>query len=306
MPPKHGPRRAAPVLIKLAGTGILGAILVIGIDWSATWETMRGVSVAALLGALAALTAQALTASLRWWWLNSSAGLALSLGRTVRVLYVGLLFNQLLPSAIGGDAARVVQLRRDGMTWPTAFASVAGDRLLGLIALVASAAIGLPALARAPPDGPILALVGMLSLGAWVGILWLLVARGRLPFADALPARMGSIVEVMRRLFGRRRRALGLLVASIAVHGWTVIAMIALAGGLGIAISPWVLAAILPPILLLSALPISLAGWGVRETLMIGALAGFGVAPAAAVALSVTFGLVLAVASLPGLLLWRW
>lgn len=299
-------RRVVPVTVKLAGSGILLTVLAMAIDWRAAWAAMSDLPPAVLLLALAALTAQALTAAWRWRWLNRVAGLSLSFAETTRALYVGLLFNQMLPSAIGGDAARVVQLTRYEVGWGQAIASVLGDRLLGLLALVATAAIGIPALLEASVAPPLTAAVAVLAIGAWTAILWLIATRGRLPFAQYLPTRLQPIQTSLLALFQDRPKAVGLLAASMAVHGWTVVAMVALAWGLGLAVPPLALAAILPPILLLSTLPLSVAGWGVRETLMIGALAGFGVAPAMAVALSVTFGLTLAVASVPGLLLWRW
>jgi hypothetical protein len=61
---------------------------------------------------------------------------------------------------------------------------------------------------------------------------------------------------------------------------------------------------LIPPVLLVSAIPVTVAGWGVREGAMVIALGFAGVAPAAGFAISVLFGLTLAVASLPGAGLW--
>ena len=61
---------------------------------------------------------------------------------------------------------------------------------------------------------------------------------------------------------------------------------------------------LIPPVLLITTLPISIAGWGVRELSMVAAFALIGVSDEGAVALSVLFGLVIAVMSLPGGLIW--
>ena len=51
-------------------------------------------------------------------------------------------------------------------------------------------------------------------------------------------------------------------------------------------------------------LPISMSGWGVRESSMIAVLGGMGVDPGRAVIPSILFGLCIAVAALPGGLVW--
>ena len=59
-----------------------------------------------------------------------------------------------------------------------------------------------------------------------------------------------------------------------------------------------------PLIILLTTLPISIAGWGVREISMAVLLEQVGVARIDAVALSVAFGLALLITAIPGGLLW--
>jgi uncharacterized membrane protein YbhN (UPF0104 family) len=61
---------------------------------------------------------------------------------------------------------------------------------------------------------------------------------------------------------------------------------------------------LVPPVLLVSVIPVSIAGWGVREGAMVVAFGFINVPPSAAFAVSVLFGLVIAAASLPGALLW--
>ena len=64
----------------------------------------------------------------------------------------------------------------------------------------------------------------------------------------------------------------------------------------------WFIAA--PTVLLVSMLPISIGGWGVREGAMIVALHGFGISAEDALLPSVLFGLCAAVATLPGGIFW--
>jgi hypothetical protein len=63
-------------------------------------------------------------------------------------------------------------------------------------------------------------------------------------------------------------------------------------------------AAILPAVLLLTSLPISFAGWGLREGAMIIALGVYGVPQETALALSLVYGIAHLVSAIPGLALW--
>lgn len=80
--------------------------------------------------------------------------------------------------------------------------------------------------------------------------------------------------------------------------------MFALAQGLSIDFEVSALLVLIPPVILASLLPISFAGWGIREGAMIAMLGTVDVAPENALALSVAFGFLILILSLPGALVW--
>ena len=69
-------------------------------------------------------------------------------------------------------------------------------------------------------------------------------------------------------------------------------------------LSPGQALTVFPTVFLLSMLPVTVAGWGVREALLITALNLFGIAAPAAVALGLGFGICMLVIGIPGALLW--
>lgn len=73
---------------------------------------------------------------------------------------------------------------------------------------------------------------------------------------------------------------------------------------MGLSYPPLLFMVAVPPVLLLSIIPVSLAGWGVREGAMVGIFLLVGAAKASILSVSILYGLLLIVASLPGLLLW--
>jgi len=91
---------------------------------------------------------------------------------------------------------------------------------------------------------------------------------------------------------------------SLAIHVLNVAVIYVLAAGLSVSLTFWHCLLLTPPVIFLSMLPISVAGWGVREGAMIVALGLVGVTPAQSVALSVCFGIAVFAISLPGGLLW--
>jgi len=61
---------------------------------------------------------------------------------------------------------------------------------------------------------------------------------------------------------------------------------------------------LMPPVMLVTTLPISIAGWGVREGAMVAAFAMVGVQADDALALSFLFGVTSIIFALPGGVLW--
>jgi uncharacterized membrane protein YbhN (UPF0104 family) len=72
--------------------------------------------------------------------------------------------------------------------------------------------------------------------------------------------------------------------------------------GLTVAFDQWFI--VVPTVLLISMLPISIGGWGVREGAMVVALRGFGIPTEEALLPSILFGLCAVTATLPGAIFW--
>jgi hypothetical protein len=60
----------------------------------------------------------------------------------------------------------------------------------------------------------------------------------------------------------------------------------------------------MPPVFLLTFIPVSLAGWGIREGAMVGIFLLVGADKDHILAVSIVYGLILIVSSLPGGLFW--
>jgi len=77
--------------------------------------------------------------AVRWGIVMRAIEAPLSFTKTFRLLYIGIFFNQTLPSAIGGDVVRMYLARKEGLTLQGAINGVMLERvvtLMGLILLV--------------------------------------------------------------------------------------------------------------------------------------------------------------------------
>jgi uncharacterized membrane protein YbhN (UPF0104 family) len=108
-----------------------------------------------------------------------------------------------------------------------------------------------------------------------------------------------ELLEIFRFTAVSRAGALGMALSYIVV-ALNVAAVILFARGFGVPLMPSVAYLIVPVAVLLSTLPISIGGWGVREASLSYGLVLFGVAQAAAALLGLALGIGMLLAALPG------
>lgn len=291
-------RNALFLSLKAGISAGLIAWLVTRVDLEPMRAAFAALDPAWTLGALAFLGAQLVLAGLRWSWIHAALGQRLGPRDAVELAFVGQFFNQTLPSAIGGDAVRAVLAARRGLTGGQAASGVILDRGLALIVLIALMAVAapiLPAREAAWLAGLALASLAALALGTFAAER----LRRFAPDGRAVEWAYG-VADGLRAILARPR----LLAASVLVHLGVIATFWALARALDIPAGFALCLAAVPPVVLLSTLPISLAGWGVREGAAVFVFGLGGVAPGDALALSVAFGLAQIAVGLPGLALW--
>jgi len=95
-----------------------------------------------------------------------------------------------------------------------------------------------------------------------------------------------------------------IIILSVLIHLISVVAVMIMAIGLGINVEFGGFLLIVSLVGLIMVVPISIAGWGVREGVMVVGFGYLGVVPEAALALSILFGLLVLTVSLPGGIIW--
>lgn len=220
-----------------------------------------------------------------------------------RILIVSTFFNQVLPA--GGDAVRIWMLRRHGVQWSQTISSIVADRFLALLALGLVVLAGMPFLLPRISDNSLLfAIMAVLALACFGAIGLATLDRWPPRLMTALPARIVQFAMLVRApLLAGEGRTL-LIGSAVLIHLITVAACYVLALGLGAPLSPLDAFVLVPLVILSSAVPISIGGWGVREGAMVAALSLAGIASDKALAISVLLGLGGLIVGLFGGLVW--
>ena len=113
------------------------------LDLQAFLDSIRGANPWWLAAALAMVMLGVVTRAYRWQILLIAIGASVPLAELVAIYFIGFLFNNLLPSGLGGDAVRMLEIRPYTQEGSDTVTSVIVDRFLGLSALQAIALLAL-------------------------------------------------------------------------------------------------------------------------------------------------------------------
>ncbi len=228
------------------------------------------------LGLLMTLLMEILGA-IRWWIFLRIENLRISLWRATEIFFIGLFFNLFLLGTVGGDTIRAAYVMREEPDRKlAAMVSVVMDRLSGLVALVVFA--GFFTLARfdvfsRTPFGIIMlevtTLILIASVAGLVAAFWLSGKGHQLPEADGrwgwLRPLLEQVVEACRMV---RRGWAGSLVAnllSFPVMLTYILSFDFSARAFRAGVTTFDMFAIMPVVSVITSIPISIAGLGVRE-----------------------------------------
>jgi len=272
------------------------------VDLGAAWTLISGLSTKLVVVIFVLIYVQIAIVSWRLVFVVKAIGKSISFPACFLTLMSGAFAGQTPAGMIGGDAARVWYLVRGGLPLRDAATAVTIDRILGFAALVVIVAFTdfpLFFLVRSIWMRAPIIVISLAAVGAIIAVLTLQLlpqSLQRFRFVRWLADLSVLLSAVLRH----RRDCAVVMALGFSGHFLSVGAIYLLLVGFGasLTIAQSVVLTAFP--LLLSLLPISVGGWGVREGSLIAAFALVGVPPEVALAASITFGIILLASSLPG------
>lgn len=284
--------RVVALVARAAVTLLLLALLLGTTSWRALVAALGGVAAPLAVAGLVVGVCGVVISTYQWRALLAADGVRMRFGLLVRLYLAGIAFSHFLPTGMGGDAYKALYVGRASGNVAGSVSAVVLARVTGFLGmlLVATPALLLSrgtSSARLAPSlavagGLVLALLGATVIGA--------------AFAPQLVARRMAIwrpIAAFVRFGGALRAALArpralagatLIGAAFWVAGCLNYALYGAALGIRIPLGYYFVA--VPLVSLITFLPITINGYGLRESAIVSLLGVAGVSPAVALLLA--------------------
>jgi glycosyltransferase 2 family protein len=306
-------------LLRLVGTTAVTTAGVAYLVWKVDVHEAARLLVRAELGwfvaAVAVMALSVLPMAWRWQRLLHAKGIEDRLPWLTRAYFVSYTAGQFLPTAVGGDAVRILETtrRHPGRGGPIA-GSVLLERALGGAATLVLAGIGF-ALALGRYDvGPYLWIQALFVGGTIVAAVTFFSRSARRPLRRLVPLLRALRLERPLRAGYEGIHAYrenggllgGIFALTIAIQAVRILAIWFTALAVGIDLEARVYYVMGPLLFLVMLVPFTINGLAVREAFFVSFLGTLGVNADAAFAAGFLFFLVVIALSLPGAALLAW
>jgi len=254
-------RRRAGNILRIGISAGLLIWLLCRFDLRGVWGNFEALKISAWAAAFMMLLLAQVLSSIRWWTLAHAFSFPGRWPTYLGFYFVGMFFNLFLPTGIGGDLFKVHFLSREEGRRFFALFTVVGDRLFGLIAMLllgAGAVTIRPDLLPEPFAG-FLKVSSLLILVSLTGLPMLQKAVSR------LWPRLSRHLEGLFILWRQPRRLLYVLGLSFCLQALGMGAVALLGAGIGIRLPISFYFASLPLVGIITLIPVSFNGIGIRE-----------------------------------------
>jgi len=278
------------------------AIILRSINIDQVWKILGQARLDLLLVALLAQFGSTSVSAYRWQLIMHNLNFGQSLSFYWRSYFKASFFNQGLPTSIGGDALKVLDVAGQGFRKRDALYGIMLDRITGLAALMwlnlATYLLNPDLLPR-----PIYQLTLLLVVGSLVGF-GVISSLRYLPWLDAYPQ-----LKIIRITSERLHQAflnnrIALIVSSLLIPVLAMISVFLIGWALGLRYDLTTYFIIVPPAIFLTIIPVSLAGWGIREGTLVALFSLIGADKATILTMSILYGLMQIGVSLPGFVIF--
>ncbi|MDQ2904379.1 MAG: flippase-like domain-containing protein [Chloroflexota bacterium] len=265
--------------LRVALTSALFALLFRSLSWGLVANALLHVHHAFLLLGLVVGAASLVASAYQWRSLLYAERMRFDLAELINLYVVGIAFSHFLPTGIGGDVVKALYTGRAPGDNERAFSAVIMSRVTGFVGMLVMATTVL-VLWRASFSAPValgFALLAVLVTTMIASVLcsaiWL---PRRLRGRRATPRILGPVLRTGTALLAAARRPRSLCIATLfGVFFWALACLnyYGYATALDIHVPLYFYFVAIPLISLITLLPISINGFGLRETALVYVLA---------------------------------
>jgi uncharacterized protein (TIRG00374 family) len=295
-------------VLKTLVTAVLFYFLFRKVNFSEFGETLRNARLNYLLAGFVLLWLGHYMCIFRWRMLMRPVMPLLSLTDLFSIYCIGLFFNLTFPTVVGGDVVKMYYAGRPSKRFAASFAATFLDRDAGMLAMMLIACVATLFHPISVPGIP----VGLIIWGATVAFVLANLAiftpsmhRMLTGFLNRFRlSRLAGRIDTISNAFQVMGRHPLVLINSLIISIVNQIVAISiswiLALGLHIDVPLLYFLAFVPVVTLISMIPISLNGMGLREYAFLSLFGGIGVDREAAVALGLLSSVTIFISAIPG------
>jgi len=300
-------------IIKILVSFFLFGLIIFYVDLSKVRDTLLQVNIGYYLISIVVQLIVILIGAKRWSFFIFHDNLKINFNMLLRINFMANFFNNVLPSSIGGDALRVFYIYKLGHGGAIAMSSVVIERIIGLSAMVGVASISLIFVELGANWHNLLKVLIQL-LFFFIVTLILLVGwnKSYLILTDNKLVKKfkgNKLVQNLLKLVNKSHiylrdyfLILKVFAASVVLHVVQILVFIFIGKSLGLEIDYMYYFTMIPLLILVSSVPFTIGGLGVREVLIVFLFSMVGVSSEYSASVAILFLLTLILSSMPGLL----
>lgn len=300
------------LLLRLVFLAMSLCIVIWVVDFNVVFTFVRKIPLTVFISLVFLGLLRILLSVIRWIWLNPDQSKQISFWHYFRLTMISKPFNLILPGALGGDFARTaLTLKSLQSNRGDNLIAIIVDRCVGLFSITIFGFIALFFISDIPDKVPLYTFFIVLVCGFIAGIT-VVSNKLLLLFFERIFRKVGKLgcyllqaLQVWRHalVFFRRNRwrVLAALGICIPIHGVSFYSAYILAVQLDMPISFYDMSAVLALVWIITAVPVTVSGTGVRELSLIYLLSFYGIDSESATALSLSIYMITVLLGLIGL-----
>jgi glycosyltransferase 2 family protein len=293
---------------KIVITIVLFYLLFRKVDLNEFAAVLRNARLDYLTGAFVMIWLAHYICIFRWRMLMRPLMPVLSLARLMGIYCIGLFFNLAFPTVVGGDVVKMYYAGKPSRLYAQSFAATFLDRDAGMLAMMMIACGGFLAHPLEVPGIPV-------GLFVWGGTSLFVLGNVALftPFLhrffsrllqrcglSRVAAKIDAISDAFQIMARHRLVLFGSLLISLTNQLFVIAVTWGMAEGLHLGVPLPYFLVFVPVVTLISMVPVSLNGMGLREYAFVTLLSGIGVDREGSVALGLLSSAMLIVSAVPG------